>query len=154
MWVLVGTNSQNFPFGWISRAKTFRTERANRFSDKTARNCENSFCDKNVHKFVFAYMPCLSWDTWWEFLTLSGNFSDHPETFKTVWKLSRLARSFPDSLETVQTVRKLSRLAGNLLDSPETFQTLQKLFRLSGNLPGSPEIFQIVRKLSRQSSTF
>ena len=30
------TKSQNFPVGRISRAKTFRTERVNRFRDKNA----------------------------------------------------------------------------------------------------------------------
>ena len=63
------TKSPNFPVGRISRAKTFRTERVNRFRDKNA---------PKVRKLFFQH-KC--------------------DIHTRLPKLSRQSRNFPDSLE-------------------------------------------------------
>ena len=92
---------------------------------------------------------------------LVGNLPDCPTTFKTVWKLSRLStklsrpsRNFTNRPETFKTVCHLSRLSGILPDCPETFQTVWYISRLSGHFPCGPKIFHTVIKLSKLSGNF
>ena len=76
------TNSQIFPVGRISRAKTFWMERINRFCDKNAPKVRKYLrrhkCAKSAY-IAFLY----TWHTW-------------RETFQTVRKLSRQSRNFID----------------------------------------------------------
>ena len=107
--------------------KPFRTERA-----KLRQNCINCLCDKNVHKLLLLtchvyhgthgrnFWHCLeTFQTIRKLSRLLGNF-------EALWKLSTLSRNFPDSPESFKTDRKHSGLSGNIPDYLETLQTVSK----------------------------
>ena len=143
----MGKKSRNFPVGRTSRTKTFRTERVNRFRDKNTPKLHKLLLRQKCAQIAFAYMPCLSWDTLWELLTLYGNFPDHLETFQTIRKLSRLLGNF-------EALWKLSTLSRNFPDSPESFKTDRKHSGLSGNIPDYLETLQTVSKPSECKGSF
>ena len=83
---------------------------------------------------------------------------DFPHT-SLIEKLSRLSGNFPDHPNTFKTIRRLSRLSGNLLAFPETFQIIRKLSGPSGNFPDGLETSQCnfkgyAQKLSGRAKTF
>ena len=92
---------------------------------------------------------------------LVGNLPNCPTTFKTVRKLSRLStklsrpsRNFTNRPETFKTVCHLSRLSGILPDCPETFQTVRHISKLSVRLSRLSTNISDCYKLSRLSGNF
>ena len=113
------TKSQNFPVGRISHAKTFWTERVNRFCDicapKVRKSLSRHICAK-VRKSLSRH-TCQSAKT----LLTKVQDMDVATILQTIKYLSG---KFPDGLESFQTVRKLSTLSGNFPHCQENFQTI------------------------------
>ena len=93
--------SQNFPGGRLKRAKTFWTKCVNHFRNKCIKKVRKSFLRHKHHCFCSKHfqigliyqqvylISCYHEHTIRKFFRPSGNFPDHPETFKTIRRVSR-----------------------------------------------------------------
>ena len=72
--------------------------------------------------------------------SVSANFQECPQTFKSVHKLSEF-------LETCQSVQKVHREPTNFPECMETFQRVRKHFIVPVNFPECPETFWSVQNV-------